>query len=98
MEENKQFQQRERDVFDVIYLVVLLAVIGYAIYIFGFKFDDYSEEELIKTSYYFAPGLLFSLTGMLTVKTERSIVYAIIAGAASFGLLLAFFNLFWEML
>ncbi|MEK7673418.1 MAG: hypothetical protein AAB373_06060 [Patescibacteria group bacterium] len=87
-------------VLDVIYMLVFLGVIGYGIYVYGMNFDKYSEEELMQMSgkYYIGPAFLFSIVGLFTVKSEKSLLYAFL-GAAVGGIgMVLLFEVFWDML
>ena len=81
-----------------LYILILVGVVGYLIYVFGVAFDDYSEAQLMTLSYVFVPATAFSVTGLITLKKEKNLMYSLIAGLASAVLLFIFFGVLWESL
>lgn len=81
----------------ILYILALVGTLGFMVYL-GINFDNYSEEELMESSYYFVPGLGFSLIGLLSNRSSKSIIYALIGGVAAFVLLWVFFESLWPML
>ena len=88
-QQNSPIVPERSKVLDVVYMVVLLGVIAYLIYVYAVAFDNYSEEELMTQSYYFVPALLFSIVGLFTVRSPKSIVYAV---GAAVGCWISFFR------
>lgn len=82
----------------VVYLLAMAAAIAYVVYFYGITFDDRSEEELVTGAYYFAPALIFSIIGLITNKTAKSVLYALCGAVAAAVLLVVFFQGIWPML
>lgn len=82
----------------VLYYIVLTATIIAAIYLYGIKFDNYTETELVNFSYYFVPAFVFSIIGLITKKYGKSLLYAIAGAIVSVIILGIFFGLIWNSL
>ena len=83
-------------VFDSLYLIifaVLLFFVGYIIV----NFNSYTSADHIRTAYYFIPAFAFSIVGILTVKSTRSLLYALSALIVAFLLTIFFFQAIWPL-
>jgi hypothetical protein len=80
------------------YYLVLTGVIIAVIYFYGITFDDYTETELVRFSYYFVPAFAFSIVGLITRKSEKSLLYAVISAVISGIFLFGFFEGIWPLL
>lgn len=98
MQENSPVVPERSKIFDIIYMLVFVVLLGYCVYVFALNFDNYTEEQLIGMSYYMVPAFFFSVVGLIAVRSTKSIVWALIAAVVSGGLLFAFYKLFWNML
>ncbi len=88
---------KSSNAFDILYMVTFAGLIAYFVYL-GINFDNYSEDELVAQAYILFPILSFSSMGLLTLKNERSIIYALCSAVVSFMLLLFFFEAIWPKL
>lgn len=52
------------------YLGTLIGGLLLMIYLYLLHFDDYSETELVKLSYYWSPLIVFGLFGLLGVNRQ----------------------------
>lgn len=81
-----------------LYILILIAVLGFLVYVFWVAFDNFSEAQLITSSYILVPAVFFSLAGLITIHPEKNLRYALISAVSGAVLLFVFFNVLWEML
>lgn len=96
-EESKKAFSLE-SIFDVLYLIILLGLIIYGGYVFLVDRQNYTQQELILESYYFVPAFLFALVGIMTVRSNRSLIYALSALVIGFLLVIFFYQAIWPVI
>jgi hypothetical protein len=55
----------------LVYVAALAAGVWLLVDIYIFKFDQHSEKELIRLSFYWAPLILFGLLGSVALATKK---------------------------
>jgi hypothetical protein len=89
--------ERANPLFVVLYLLVLAVVLFYVGYLV-LHFDAFGEQELVDISYYFVPAIIFSIIGIMTVRSGRSVIYALCSIPVTFVLMVYFFQTIWPSL
>lgn len=90
VEEEKKKDFSLEAVFDVLYLVIFLGLIAYAVFVYLKHGESISNEELVRLSHYYIPAFFFSLVGIMTVRSNKSLVYAFAALVVSFFIVMFF--------
>ncbi len=65
----------------LIYVITLAAGVWLFVDLYLFKFDQYSEKQLIRMAFYWAPLMMFGLlglTGRALKKVENSFLFALV--------------------
>jgi len=65
----------------LVYVVALAAGVWILIDLYIFEFDEYTEKELIRLSFYWLPLILFGLLGFIargTKKVSNHLLFAIV--------------------
>lgn len=75
MPEEKHFTLES--IFDSLYLIILLILIIFGFYVYIWDRTAFPMDELIRISYYYIPGFVFSAVGVATVKSDKSLLYAL---------------------
>jgi len=76
-------------IFVFLYLLVFVGIVLYPGYVYGFNLMYYTLDNILSLFGYLVPAFLFALTGIMTLRRERSVVYAVCA--AIVGLLIMVF-------
>ena len=75
----------------LVYVVALAAGVWILVDLYIFKFDQHTEKDLIRLSFYWAPLILFGLLGLMAKRMNRvdnHLLFAIIGtllGIAGLG-------------
>lgn len=85
-------------VFDFLYLVILLGLVAYGVYVFIHDRGNYHADELIRLSYYYIPAFVFALVGIMKVRSDRSLIYAILSSVVAFVLMVFFYSTIYPMI
>ncbi|MBT7736684.1 hypothetical protein HN709_03265, partial [Candidatus Peregrinibacteria bacterium] len=68
------------------------------VYIYGFNFNNFSEDELVKESYYFLPVGIASIVGIKFAHSAKSLLYFVLTGVGTLVALFVFYEMIWPEL
>jgi hypothetical protein len=89
---------RLEELFDSLYLFILLGVVLFGGYVFFVAPENHTPELMIKYAYFLVPIFVFSVVGLLKIRSDNSLLYAAIWFVVSVIATILFFEFAYPML